>query len=173
MEHRSACRFLSLEIFGWITTLTQATPVTPTTVSKLLEKGFTVNVERSPVRIFEDKEFEDVGAKLVATGSWHDAPKDHIIIGLKELKEEGCKLFRLDFCDFGANVDCEKFRWSIPISNLPIAIKVRADGIKFFRGLQLAAEHCLILNFLKTQVMAEGSQPLVRAGSYLHYAKLI
>ncbi|KAL9132127.1 MAG: hypothetical protein Q9217_000061 [Psora testacea] len=59
--------------------------VTPTTVRKLLEKGFVVNVERSPIRIFEDKEFEDVGANLVPTSSWRDAPRDHIIIGLKEL----------------------------------------------------------------------------------------
>ena len=48
------------------------------------------NVERSPVRIFEDKEFEDVGATMVPTGSWPDAPQDHIIIGLKELPEEEC-----------------------------------------------------------------------------------
>ena len=70
--------------------------MTPTTVRKLLEKGFIVNVERSPVRIFEDKEFEDVGATLVPTGSWPDAPQDHIIIGLKELPEEECTLSRVD-----------------------------------------------------------------------------
>ena len=49
-----------------------------------------MNVERSPVRIFEDKEFEDVGATMVPTGSWPNAPQDHIIIGLKELPEEEC-----------------------------------------------------------------------------------
>ena len=68
--------------------------MTPATVRKLLDKGFIVNVERSPVRIFEDKEFEDVGATMVPTGSWPDAPQDHIIIGLKELPEEECTLSR-------------------------------------------------------------------------------
>ena len=88
------------------------------------------------MRIFEDKEFEDVGAKLVATGSWRDVSKDHIIIGLKELKEEGCKLSRLDFHHSWADTTCKKFRWSILTYNLPIAIKARVDGSKFFRGLQ-------------------------------------
>ena len=64
--------------------------MTPATVRKLLDKGFKVNVEKSPVRIFEDKEFEDAGATLVKEGSWPDAPSDHIIIGLKELLEEDC-----------------------------------------------------------------------------------
>ena len=72
--------------------LTPAFTVTPATVRRLLEEGFNVNVERSPVRIFEDKEFEDVGATMVSTGSWPNAPQDHIIIGLKELPEEECTL---------------------------------------------------------------------------------
>ncbi|KAL9087928.1 MAG: hypothetical protein Q9159_003370 [Coniocarpon cinnabarinum] len=62
--------------------------LTPTTTRALLDAGYQVHVERSPVRIFEDVEFERVGAKLVPTGSWPEAPKDHIIIGLKELPEE-------------------------------------------------------------------------------------
>lgn len=47
-----------------------------------------MNVERSPVRIFEDEEFEKVGATLVPEGSWVDAPTDHVIVGLKELPED-------------------------------------------------------------------------------------
>ncbi|SLM37946.1 saccharopine dehydrogenase [Lasallia pustulata] len=62
--------------------------LTPTTTKALLEAGFKVNVERSPERIFEDDEFAAVGATLVPEGSWPSAPKDHIIIGLKELPEE-------------------------------------------------------------------------------------
>ncbi|CAF9934506.1 Saccharopine dehydrogenase [Imshaugia aleurites] len=62
--------------------------LTPNTVRELLENGFAVNVERSPVRIFRDIEFEEAGATLVQTGSWPDAPVDNIIIGLKELIEE-------------------------------------------------------------------------------------
>ena len=49
-------------------------------------------VERSSTdphfaRIFKDEEFEVVGATLVEEGSWETAPKDRIIIGLKELPE--------------------------------------------------------------------------------------
>lgn len=62
--------------------------LTPTTTKALLDAGYTVNVERSPVRIFEDSEFEAVGAKLVPEGSWTQVPSDHIIIGLKELPEK-------------------------------------------------------------------------------------
>ncbi|MCJ1317986.1 Saccharopine dehydrogenase [Xylographa vitiligo] len=68
MEHRSA--------------------LTPRTTEQLLEAGYKVNVERSPERIFEDSEFEAVGATLIPEGSWPSAPSDHLIIGLKELPEE-------------------------------------------------------------------------------------
>ncbi|WDK11258.1 alanine dehydrogenase/PNT domain-containing protein [Colletotrichum graminicola] len=62
--------------------------LTPTTTKALVEAGYTVNVERSPVRIFDDAEFEAVGANLVEEGSWEKAPADHIIVGLKELEEK-------------------------------------------------------------------------------------
>jgi len=69
MEHRSA--------------------ITPTIAKKLVhEGGYTVNVEKSPLSIFDDSEYEGTGASLVPTGSWVDAPSDHIIVGLKELPEE-------------------------------------------------------------------------------------
>ncbi|KAI5289008.1 Saccharopine dehydrogenase [Ascosphaera aggregata] len=72
MEHRSA--------------------LTPKTTRKLVDAGYTVNVERSSLepcrkRIFPDSEFEAAGATLVPEGSWVNAPKDHIIVGLKELDE--------------------------------------------------------------------------------------
>ncbi|KAJ9611347.1 Saccharopine dehydrogenase [Cladophialophora chaetospira] len=62
--------------------------LTPTTTKALLDAGYKVNVERSPERIFEDSEFEEVGATLVPEGSWKDAPTDNIIVGLKELPED-------------------------------------------------------------------------------------
>jgi saccharopine dehydrogenase (NAD+, L-lysine-forming) len=62
--------------------------VTPTTTKALLAAGYAVNVERSPLRIFDDEEFSAVGATLVPEGSWVDAPSSHIIIGLKELPED-------------------------------------------------------------------------------------
>ena len=65
--------------------------LTPSTTKALIDAGYTVNVERSPERIFDDCEFEAVGATLVPEGSWTEAPTDHIICGLKELPEEDCK----------------------------------------------------------------------------------
>jgi saccharopine dehydrogenase (NAD+, L-lysine-forming) len=65
--------------------------LSPTTAKALVDAGYTLNVERSPVRIFDDAEFEKVGATLVDEGSWVNAPEDHIILGLKELLEEECE----------------------------------------------------------------------------------
>ncbi len=66
--------------------------LTPSTTAKLIAAGYVVNVERSPERIFDDAEFEAAGATLVPEHSWVDAPKEHIIVGLKELEEKECKL---------------------------------------------------------------------------------
>ena len=62
--------------------------LTPTTTKALLGAGYRVNVERSPERIFDDSEFETVGATLVPQGSWVDAPQGNVIVGLKELPED-------------------------------------------------------------------------------------
>lgn len=62
--------------------------VTPTVAKKLVDAGYEVHVERSPLSIFKDEEYEGTGATLVPTGSWTEAPKEHIIVGLKELPEE-------------------------------------------------------------------------------------
>ncbi|GAA6037838.1 hypothetical protein JCM8097_005064 [Rhodosporidiobolus ruineniae] len=61
--------------------------LTPTTAKKLLDAGFKITVERDPQRIFEDSEFEAVGCTLAEWNSWPSAPKDAVIIGLKELPE--------------------------------------------------------------------------------------
>ncbi|CAI7667171.1 unnamed protein product [Penicillium bialowiezense] len=64
-------------------------PVTPTTCKALIDAGYDVTVERSTQRIFEDEEFAKIGAPLVVEGSWvADAPKDAVILGLKELPED-------------------------------------------------------------------------------------
>ncbi|KAF2094994.1 saccharopine dehydrogenase [Rhizodiscina lignyota] len=67
--------------------------LTPSTAKALIAEGYEVQVEHSPKdpsrkRIFEDSEFETVGAKLVDDGSWPTVPKSTLIIGLKELPEE-------------------------------------------------------------------------------------
>jgi saccharopine dehydrogenase (NAD+, L-lysine-forming) len=66
--------------------------LTPTTTKALINAGYNVNVERSPQRIFDDEEYEKVGATLVPENTWRDAPEDNIIIGLKELPVEECEL---------------------------------------------------------------------------------
>ncbi|CAI7608343.1 unnamed protein product [Penicillium pancosmium] len=63
--------------------------LTPTTCKALMDAGYDVTVERSTQRIFDDEEFSKIGAPLVAEGSWvKDAPKDAVILGLKELPED-------------------------------------------------------------------------------------
>ncbi len=47
-----------------------------------------MNVESSPQRIFDNSDYTSVGATLVPENTWRKAPKDHIIIGLKELPTE-------------------------------------------------------------------------------------
>jgi saccharopine dehydrogenase (NAD+, L-lysine forming) len=66
--------------------------VTPTTAKALIDAGYTVNVERSPIRIFDDAEFSAIGANLVDEYSYPNVPSDHIIVGLKELPEESFPL---------------------------------------------------------------------------------
>ncbi|KAK7207566.1 Saccharopine dehydrogenase, partial [Myxozyma melibiosi] len=68
MEHRSA--------------------LTPTTAKQLADAGFNVIVERSTQRVFKDSEFEEAGLPLVDEFCWPQAPKDQLIIGLKELPED-------------------------------------------------------------------------------------
>ncbi|CAG8961532.1 hypothetical protein HYFRA_00013950 [Hymenoscyphus fraxineus] len=61
--------------------------LTPTTAKALLDAGYSIHVEHSPVRVFDDDEFAAVGATMVPEGSWIDAPLDHLILGLKELPD--------------------------------------------------------------------------------------
>lgn len=63
------------------------TALTPTTTKKLLDKGFKVYVEESEQSAFDIEEYRKVGATIVPFGSWKTAPKDRIIIGLKEMPE--------------------------------------------------------------------------------------
>ena len=40
-------------------------------------------------RIYKTDEFKAVGAEIVSAGSWRDAPKEDIILGLKEIDSDG------------------------------------------------------------------------------------
>lgn len=62
--------------------------LTPADVEKLIKEGVQVTVERSPTRCHPDEEYEKIGATMVKSETWFtDAPKDAIIIGLKELPD--------------------------------------------------------------------------------------
>ncbi|KAJ3071214.1 Saccharopine dehydrogenase [Podochytrium sp. JEL0797] len=63
------------------------TALTPKIAKRLVEKGFTVSVERCNERIFNDEDYEGTGVIMVPHGSWRTAPKDAYILGLKELPE--------------------------------------------------------------------------------------
>ena len=51
-----------------------------------------VRVEKSGDRIYQDDEFAAAGAELIPAGSWVNAPKEDIILGLKELEDEDTPL---------------------------------------------------------------------------------
>ncbi|AET40372.1 saccharopine dehydrogenase (NAD+, L-lysine-forming) Ecym_5636 [Eremothecium cymbalariae DBVPG len=61
--------------------------LTPSVVRKLLDKGFKIYVEESAQSTFRKEEYEEAGAEIVDAGSWQEADKDRIIIGLKEMPE--------------------------------------------------------------------------------------
>lgn len=54
-----------------------------------MDAGYVVRVEHSTDRIYKDDEYAAVGAELVSAGTWVNAPREDIILGLKELPEEG------------------------------------------------------------------------------------
>ena len=61
--------------------------------------------------------------------SWRDAPKDSIIIGLKELPVETCRCFDISGC-YGRRLMPLKFPWNTYTYNLPTVISNRQDGKK-------------------------------------------
>lgn len=63
--------------------------MSPETARALIQAGYVIRVERSPDRIYKDEEYQAVGAELVPAGSWRSASEQDIILGLKELPEDG------------------------------------------------------------------------------------
>jgi saccharopine dehydrogenase (NAD+, L-lysine-forming) len=64
------------------------TPIVPSDARRLVDGGATLTVEESPQRIFPIEEYEAAGCRVAPAGSWLSAPKDAVVIGLKELPEE-------------------------------------------------------------------------------------
>ena len=62
--------------------------ITPQDAAKLIYKGIKVTVEESTDRIISTEEYHKVGCEIANQHSWPGAPKDAIILGLKELTED-------------------------------------------------------------------------------------
>ncbi|HEY9038540.1 MAG TPA: saccharopine dehydrogenase [Roseovarius sp.] len=70
----------------------ERTPLTPPGAADLLSAGMQVTVEQSDQRAILIDEYRDVGCAIAPTHTWPDAPADAIILGLKELPEDGTPL---------------------------------------------------------------------------------
>ncbi|MGW2643153.1 saccharopine dehydrogenase [Streptomyces sp. NPDC001348] len=69
-------------------TTERRTPVVPADARRLTEAGVTLTVEESEQRIFPAGQYAAVGARIAPAGSWVSAPRDAVVLGLKELPEE-------------------------------------------------------------------------------------
>ncbi|MFJ7904404.1 saccharopine dehydrogenase [Streptomyces sp. NPDC096198] len=69
-------------------TTERRTPLAPSDARRLVDGGATVTVEDSPQRVFPAEEYEAAGCRLAAPGSWTTAPRDAVVLGLKELPDE-------------------------------------------------------------------------------------
>ncbi|KAM7212272.1 hypothetical protein V8F06_012343 [Rhypophila decipiens] len=84
----TAAHITTLHLRAETDPLEQRSALSPPTAKALLEAGYHVHIEHSRRRIYGDKAFQEVGARIVAEGSWVTAPADHIIIGLNQLPSE-------------------------------------------------------------------------------------
>ena len=65
------------------------TGLTPEGVARLIAAGHRLTVERSATRVLPDDAYAATGAAMAPEGSWPDAPRDAVVLGLKELPEDG------------------------------------------------------------------------------------
>ena len=66
--------------------------LTPEGAQALLERGFRVTIEESPARAIPIEGYREAGCEIAPAHSWPDAPRDAIILGLKELPDDGSPL---------------------------------------------------------------------------------
>ena len=57
----------------------------PATARELVAAGFTVSVEECGNRVFDIRDYQEAGCRIVPAASWPDAPPDCYVLGLKEL----------------------------------------------------------------------------------------
>ncbi len=67
-------------------------PLVPEGAARMVAKGWRVVVEDSPTRCIPTQAYVDVGCEVAGTGAWVEAPDDAIILGLKELPDDGTPL---------------------------------------------------------------------------------
>ncbi len=70
----------------------QRTALTPEGAKALIKAGFKVTIECASQSIFQQDLYEDIAVEHAAEGSWVNAPKEAIILGLKELPEDTFEL---------------------------------------------------------------------------------
>jgi len=99
-QHSQVCRrFFSNSAFSpqkhhfWLRAETKTAErrsiLLPEHVARLLQDGHKVTVERSALRCASDAEYERLlNVPLAEQGSWKKAPRDAIILGLKELPDD-------------------------------------------------------------------------------------
>ncbi|MYS94496.1 MULTISPECIES: saccharopine dehydrogenase [Streptomyces] len=73
-------------------TTERRTPVVPDDARRLVENGVALTVEDSPQRVYPIEEYEAAGCRVAPAGSWVSAPRDAVVLGLKELPEEPAEL---------------------------------------------------------------------------------
>ncbi len=66
--------------------------LTPEGARRLIERGFHVTVEDSPTRILGIESYRDAGCEIVPAFCWPEAPREAIILGLKELPDDNTPL---------------------------------------------------------------------------------
>ncbi|MFE6520396.1 saccharopine dehydrogenase [Streptomyces sp. NPDC057794] len=73
-------------------TTERRTPVVPDDARRLVEHGVALTVEESPQRVFPVEQYEAAGCRVAPAGSWVSAPRDAVVLGLKELPEAPAEL---------------------------------------------------------------------------------
>ena len=68
------------------------TGLTPEGAAALIARGMQVTVEESPTRILPTDAYAAAGCAIAPAGSWPRAPEAAIILGLKELPDDGTPL---------------------------------------------------------------------------------
>jgi saccharopine dehydrogenase (NAD+, L-lysine-forming) len=66
----------------------QRAPLVPTDAAQLVDDGWRVTVEEAPTRAFPVEEYRAAGCAVAPSGSWPHAPRDAVVLGIKELPEE-------------------------------------------------------------------------------------